>query len=266
MERNLKAIVRYDGTDFAGWQVQPGERTVQGVIEDALSQIAGLPVSDQADSGGTRATGIRIHGAGRTDAGVHALGQVFSFSWPGKASPNRIRRSLSKMLGPEIRVDQVEEVPPDFHAQKCARGKRYAYAFNLSRETDPLSARYAWCVPWPVDMNLLRPLAARLAGEHNFAGFQSAGTEVRTTVRTLYSVGVKSGGIVSPCDAEGLWRIEFHGNGFLYKMVRNITGTLIDIARGNVAEQRLDELLASPGPFKGRTAPPHGLALLEVIY
>ncbi len=251
-ERHLKAVVRYDGTSFTGWQTQPDQRTVQGEIEAALSRIASTP--------------IRIHGAGRTDAGVHALGQVCSFRWPSDKPHTALRRSLSKMLGPEIRVVDVEEVAADFEVRKGAKSKRYAYALSFTREPDPLSARYAWSVPWEIDMDRLGELASRLVGEHDFAGFQASGASVKTTVRTIYSIDVERGGIVAPCDASDLWRLVFRGNGFLYKMVRNVTGTLIDVARGSLPESRIDELLASPGPFHGYTAPARGLALIEVLY
>jgi len=252
MERNLKATVRYDGAGFAGWQVQPGQRTVQGEIEGALSRIASQRIT--------------IHGAGRTDAGVHALGQVFSFLWPVPPDPERLRRSVSNMLGPEIRLESVEVVAADFHARYSAVSKRYAYAISLSREPDPLSARYAWCVPWPIEIARLRELAQRMVGEHDFAGLQCSGASVQSTVRTLHAVEVLEGGVVAPFDAADLWRIEFHGSGFLYKMVRNITGTLVDVARGKLPEERLDALLASPGPYRGHTSPAHGLTLVEVRY
>lgn len=252
MDRNVKATVRYDGTSFSGWQIQTDQRTVQGEIEMALSRIASTP--------------IRVRGAGRTDAGVHALGQVCSFQWPSDRPLEGLRRSLSKMLGPEVRVVCVEEVAADFEACKSARSKRYAYALSLTREPDPLSVRYAWSIPWEIDTGRLAELASRLVGEHDFAGFQASGASVKRTVRTIYSIDLERGGLVTPCDASDLWRLMFHGNGFLYKMVRNITGTLIDVARGALPESRIDELLASPGPFHGYTAPARGLALLEVIY
>jgi len=252
MKRNLKVTVRYDGTGFAGWQVQPDTRTVQGELERVLSQIAGNP--------------IRIYGSGRTDAGVHALGQVFSCRWPGELDAARIRRSISGMLSPEIRAERVEEAPSDFHARSSAVAKRYAYSIAFAREPDPFWARYAWCLPHKIDLDHLAALCLAVTGEHDFAGFQCSRSSAQTTVRTLYSVEIRQGGIIGPRDAEDLWHIVFHGNGFLYKMVRNITGTLVEIARGALPEERLQELLLSPGPFHGHTAPAHGLALLEVIY
>jgi len=251
METTLRGVVRFDGTDFAGWQVQPGKRTVQGELEHALSQIA-----SQA---------IAVQGAGRTDAGVHALGQVFSCRWPGTPPP-QLRHALSKMLGPEIRVTELCAAADAFNARFSAVSKRYAYAIDFGREPDPLSARYAWHVPYRVDRELLGALARRLIGRRDFAGFQSAGSQMENTVRTLFEAELRPGGVVAPIDAADLWHLAFHGDGFLYKMVRNMTGTLIEIARGRFPESFLEECLESAGPFKGHCAPAHGLALVRVYY
>ena len=248
----VRATIRYIGTPFAGWQVQPDQRTVQGEIEKALSQIAGGPV--------------RIHGAGRTDAGVHALAQVCSFPWNSGKDLNTLRRSLTKMLAPDIQITAIEKAPQEFHARKSAIGKQYWYTLSAAREADPLSAAFAWTLPHGVDLESLRALCERFVGTHEFAGFQSSGAEKESTVRTLHCVELVPGGVVSPVDARDLYTIRFHGNGFLYKMVRNITGTLIDVARGNVSESRIDELFASHGPYHGYTAPAHGLTLVEVLY
>lgn len=251
--QNYKAVLRYVGTRFSGWQVQPGLRTVQGEIMAALGRMAGRPVP--------------VHGASRTDAGVHALGQVCSFRWDADCDPERLRRSLSRMLGPEIRFESIEAVPEDFHARKSARAKRYRYTLTTAREPDPFSAPFAWQAPRRTDLDLLRRLCSRVEGERDFAGFESSGAASnRFTVRTLFSVCLAEGGLVAPIDARDLWRLEFHGNGFLYKMVRNITGTLVDVARGHLPESRIDEILASPGPYLGYTAPARGLTLTEVIY
>lgn len=247
----LKVTVRYDGTGFAGWQKQPHARTVQGELEAALSRIANQPV--------------RIQGAGRTDAGVHALGQVFSCVWPG-AFPERLRRALCRMLEPEIQVTEVAETPPGFNARFDAVAKRYAYSLDLGRDPDPFAARFAWHVPQQVDLARLRVLVRRLEGVHDFAGFQSTGSAREHTRRTLYQAELLPGAVCGPFDRDGLWRLAFHGDGFLYHMVRNMAGTLIEIARGRFPEEFLDQCLASPGPFAGHCAPAHGLTMVAVEY
>jgi tRNA pseudouridine38-40 synthase len=252
MSQTIKAIVRYDGTDFAGWQVQPGHPTVQGHIEDALTTIA--------------QQSVRIMGAGRTDAGVHALGQVFTCQWPNDLDDGKLRRSLSQMLSPAIRIESIEPVADDFHALRSAKSKRYAYTIDTSSEPDPLSARHAWTVGPNIDFSLLSRLIRRVEGEHDFAGFRCEGTEVKTTVRTIYSATFDRGGVIGPIDSTTTSRLTFHGNGFLYKMVRNLTGTLIDIAAGRLAEDQLHQRLNDSGPYKGYTAPANGLCLVEVEY
>ncbi len=252
MSQTIKAIVRYDGTDFAGWQVQTRHTTVQGSLEYALSTIAHQPV--------------RIMGAGRTDAGVHALGQVFTCRWPVKLNAKKLRRSLSTMLGPTIRVESIEPVPDEFHAIRSAKSKRYVYSIDTCVEPDPLSARYAWAIGPDVDLSLLARLCRRVEGEHDFAGFRCAGGAVKTTVRTIHSVTFERGGVMAPIDSSTTSRLTFHGNGFLYKMVRNLTGTLVDIAAGRLDEDILHQRLHDSGPYKGFTAPAQGLCLFEVEY
>lgn len=251
MDCTLKGIVRYDGTSFAGWQVQPARRTVQGAIQDAMSRIAQQP--------------IRIQGASRTDAGVHALGQVFSCRWPGPF-PQRLRYALSRMLAPEVVVTELVEAAPDFNARFAAKTKRYAYSLDLGRAPDPFSARYAWFVKHRIDLDCLRDLLPALAGTRDFGGFQSSGNQMENTVRTLFSVRLEQGPLAGVRDACDLWRLEFHGDGFLYHMVRNITGTLIEIVRGRFPREFLDQCLASSGPFLGHCAPAHGLTLVSVEY
>lgn len=252
METTLKGRVRYDGTGFAGWQRQRHARSVQGEIEAALTRIARRPIG--------------IQGAARTDAGVHAVGQVFSCVWPD-APPARLRHALSQLLAPEIRVDTLEPAPQGFNARFDALGKRYAYTFEIAREADPLAARYAWHVHYELDLDRLRTCLPLLRGTHDFAGFQSTGSQIRhSTVRTLYRVELLHGPAIGPCDNPSLWRLEFEGDGFLYRMVRNLTGSLIEIARGRHDSDFIEAALASPGPFHGYCAPAQGLALMEVYY
>lgn len=251
MTTTLKGTVRYLGTPFSGWQAQQDQRTVQGDIEAAMSRIASQP--------------IRIQGAGRTDAGVHALGQVFSCEWP-KAVPPTLRHALCRMLEPEIQITALEAVSADFNARFSAKAKRYCYTFHFSREMDPFSAPYSWQVPYGVDIDLIRSLLPQLEGTHDFAGFQSTGCQMKTTVRTIYAATLHQGAVVGPRDGQNLWHIEFFGNGFLYKMVRNLSGTLVEIGRGRFGPEFLQEALVSGGPFLGHCAPPQGLVMKEVLY
>ncbi|HOJ32569.1 MAG TPA: tRNA pseudouridine(38-40) synthase TruA [Candidatus Hydrogenedentes bacterium] len=252
MTVNLKGNVRYDGTNFSGWQVQPHVRTVQGELERCLTQIAGQ--------------NIRVVGASRTDAGVHALQQVFSFRWPSTKPYATLPRSLSSMLAPEINVFGVEQVDDNFHARFSAKKKRYVYSLVQRCTIDPFLARYAWHIPWDLDRGLLQKLTEKLCGTRDFSGFQSAGSPSGSTVRTLYRVEVSDGCAISPFDVKDAWQIVFEGDGFLYHMVRNIVGTLVEIARGKRTESWLEERLESSGPFVGLTAPAHGLTLVSVSY
>lgn len=251
MTYTLKGTVRYLGTNFHGWQAQERLRTVQGDIEAAMSRIASEP--------------IRIQGAGRTDAGVHALGQVFSCTWPRPVPPS-LRHALCRILEPEIEITRLEPVPADFNARFSAKSKRYCYTFNFSREMDPFSAPYSWQVPYRMDLDLIASLLPQLEGEHDFAGFQSTGSQMKTTVRNLFGLRLQRGGVIGPTDSQHLWHLEFFGDGFLYKMVRNISGTLVEIGRGRFGPDFIAEALASGGPFLGHCAPPQGLVLKEVHY
>ncbi len=252
MESNIKAVVRYDGSHFAGWQVQPGQKTVQGDIEAVLARIAGQPV--------------RIHGAGRTDAGVHAMGQVFSAMLPKSVDITRLQKSISQLLSPEIRIESLEKADLGFHARKSAIGKHYVYSASFTKHPDPLCAPYSWCVPWDIGPEDVIRLAQRLVGTMDFAGFQASGSTVKSTTRTIHSISLSKGALIGPLDDDCSWRFEFHGNGFLYKMIRNVMGALVDIARGKGSEGKIDELLASKGPFIGFSAPAKGLALVQVDY
>lgn len=256
-ETTLRGVIQYDGTAFAGWQIQfQGEMTVQGVLQEAMSRIAGRPIA--------------VQGAGRTDSGVHAFGQVFSCSWPG-TPPARLRHALSRILGPEIRVTELAEAPPGFNARYWAKSKRYSYSLDLGREPNPFTARYAWHVRHGLDLDVVRRLLAATVGTRDFAGFQSAGSQMKTTVRTVHAADLLPGALVGPVETPNrqypeLMRIEYHGNAFLYKMIRNLTGTMVEVARGRFPESFFHECLASPGPFLGHCAPAHGLALVSVDY
>ena len=250
--QNIKAVVRYDGTNFAGWQIQSNAPTVQEAIETTLEKLVGHPV--------------KIAGAGRTDSGVHALGQVFNCEWPTRFPLEKLQGSLNRILDPDIRIESIEVVPENFHASFSAVGKRYAYAIVPHTHADPFSARYAWNIGWDVDPQKVQELAQHFVGTHDFAGFCCSRSEVKTTVREIYGITVHPRAIVSPSDDQIAWHIEYHGAGFLYKMVRNLTGTLINVARGHLPESTIEERLNAPAPYLGCTAPAKGLFMKEVIY
>ncbi len=250
--RTLRCTLRYDGAAFSGWQVQPNAHTVQGLLEDAFSKISG--------------TAIRIHGAGRTDAGVHALAQVFHCEWPRDASYDRLPRAIAGMSKGTILLTDVVEVAPDFHARFDAVGKHYGYTIALGDNSDPLLAPYSWFVPPDTDIELIRSLCAQVEGVHDFAGFQCSGNDVQSTEREIFSATVLDGPVIGPIDAADAYRIVFHGSGFLYKMVRNLAGTLVDIARGHLPPETLAQRLHAVGPYDGYTAPARGLCLMKVDY
>jgi tRNA pseudouridine38-40 synthase len=252
--RNVKLVLRYDGTDFSGWQIQPNARTVQGVLAAAIAQVVNHPV--------------RLTGAGRTDAGVHALGQVANFSTESSISLDSIWRGANSLVRPDIRIDFVEKMSAEFDARRDAVRKMYRYTVAVEKFADALRCRSVWSIGKPLDVERMRAAADMLVGEHDFSSFRAAGSnEDKSPVRTLESVVIKE---TDPDDCAGSARtivIEATANGFLYKMVRNIVGTLVACGHGildpdqvrNILEAR-DRALAPP------TAPPHGLCLIRVEY
>jgi tRNA pseudouridine38-40 synthase len=241
----LKLVIEYDGFDYCGWQVQDNAPTVQGVIEAALGKILGEPV--------------RVNGAGRTDAKVHALGQVASFRCPSNIPTTAVQRALNSLLPRDVVVHDVREVPADFHARFSARGKMYAYRILNRPVRAPLRLRYAWHMPQLLDVSAMASAAAYLQGTHDFTSFQAAGSEVKTTERTLMGLTVSPEGdeIIISCTA----------NGFLRHMVRNIVGTLVEVGRGTRQPADVKRILnGCDRRLAGSTAPPQGLYLAQVFY
>lgn len=246
--RNLKITVQYDGTDLVGWQRQEAGVSVQALLEDALAPFDGGRVV--------------VHGAGRTDAGVHALAQVATFMLRNAIAPPTLARALNGVLPPQVRVLAAEEAPPHFHARFSATGKVYEYRIVNAPMASPFLHRYAWHVPQPLDLEAMHRAAARLVGTHDFAAFQGAGSDVASTGRTIRSLEWEDGG---GYDLPLVMRIE--GDGFLRHMVRNIAGTLVDVGAGRWPPGEMDRILASRDRREaGRTAPPHGLFLARVLY
>lgn len=243
--RVLKITLAYDGTRFVGWQRQAAGESIQGLLEDAMARLEGAAVT--------------VHGAGRTDAGVHALAQVASVRVTCAHDTATIVRALNATLPPEIRVTAVEEAAPDFHARFAARAKCYRYQIANVPIATPFMRAYAWHVPEPLDRAAMRNAAGILAGTHDFAAFQSSGTDVHTTIRTL----TRSEWVEEP----DLLVYEVEGDGFLRHMVRAIVGTLVEVGRGWRPVSEVACLLngARRGEA-GPTAPAHGLLLVRVEY
>ena len=242
-----KMIIAYEGTKYGGWQVQPNAVSIQSLIEKTLSLILRQEVD--------------IIGSGRTDAGVHALAQVAHFLVHSPIDLNKTLASLNGILPLDIRILALAPVANDFHARYSATSKIYHYHLHLDPVPDPLSRRYTYHVPHPVSPNTLKQAAAQLLGTHDFTSFANKAMEapVKNGIRTLYRLDVVE-------EAHGV-RLEFEGNGFLYKMVRNIVGTLLDICAGKIAVDSLPHILAAKDrKSAGRAAPPHGLFLVEVKY
>jgi tRNA pseudouridine38-40 synthase len=247
--RTIKLTLAYDGTAYAGWQVQPGVATVQGELERVLEGITGERV--------------RVAASGRTDSGVHALGQMVSFDTQARLPADAFRRALNAALPEDIAVVAAEEAVEGFHALRDARRKRYRYVVDDGRPADVFRRRYAWHVHWPLDAVAMHRAGQGLVGEHDFASFQTVGSPRESTVRHVYDLSVQR---QPPPDAHLVY-IEVEANGFLYNMVRAIAGTLVEVGRGAREDGWPAAALAQRDrSAAGRTAPPQGLFLLWVKY
>jgi tRNA pseudouridine38-40 synthase len=244
--RHFKATLAYDGTDFHGWQIQPNQRSVQGVLIKALSEIEAGPVD--------------VQGAGRTDAGVHALGQVASFALSNPIPVENLAKAMNRLLPTAVRVVSLDLVPSSFHARYTATGKLYEYRIWRDDICPPFDFRYFCHHPYPLDEPAMCEAAAAFTGRHDFRSLAAAGGgDVESTVRTIYS---------STLRREGERLIyQVRGDGFLYRMVRNIVGTLFEVGRGRL---KADEIAAVLGAKRrsaaGGTAPAKGLFLVRVEY
>lgn len=242
--RQIKLIVEYDGTAYAGWQLQPNGLSVQEVMEWALAGLLGEEV--------------RLHSSGRTDAGVHARGMVACFRTEKNLPLSAFREGLNSHLPPDIAVKEAGEVPLDFSPRFHARGKHYRYTILAAPRRSPLSRLYAWHVRGELELESMQAAAAYFVGEHDFAAFRTSGCAAERTVRRIDAVNLTR--------EEDLIRIDVRGSGFLRNMVRIMTGTLVVVGQGKMAPEHVRDCLADPRLRPGPTAPAHGLCLEEVYY
>lgn len=254
MERNILLKIQYDGTGFHGWQRQPGLRTVQGEIERVMSTLC--------------ACDIAVNGTSRTDAGVHALMQCASFKGDFSipcdrmvlAANNLLAGGINSLKAGDVKILSAEEMADDFHARFSCTGKKYIYRIRAGQDIDIFRRNFCWQMRDKLNTDLMNQAAEYVVGTHDFKCFQAAGGEEKeTTVRTVHSLRITEEGDEI--------RLQIEGDGFLYNMVRIITGTLVEIGRGRMAPEYMKEIIESEDRTKaGPTAPPQGLYLAEIYY
>ena len=244
--RNIKLLIEYDGTNYQGWQVQPKGPTIQGILEEKIGLLTGQSV--------------QLFGSGRTDSGVHALGQVAHFKTQSQMDIHTIRRALNSLLPHDIVIQKAEEVDEGFHARKHSKSKIYEYRILNRNLRSAFHRGYVWHIPQKLNLTEMKKATQSLIGEHDFSAFRTVGSPTRTTVRRVIRAEWKRG-------RDGLIRFEIEANGFLKQMVRSIIGTLVEIGKGRMEAAEIREILNSRDRKEaGPTAPAQGLFLKEVKY
>ena len=243
--KNIGLVVAYRGDAFAGWQIQKNARTVEGELKRAAAEVTGEPVT--------------IYGAGRTDAGVHARGQRANFKTASSIPAERFAYALNAHLPEACRVMSSFEVPLDFHSRYDAKGKCYTYRIYRGPIADPLTADFSWQVSYFLDVDRMRAAAGDAVGTHDFKSFQAAGSSAKTSVRRVDLIAITEDG--------PMLIVQYIGNGFLYNMVRILTGTLVAIGSGKLAPDAMAGIIAAKDRnAAGVTAPAKGLELTRVYY
>ena len=251
--RTLKLTLAYDGGDFIGWQRQPIGQSIQGELERAFKEIEGQRID--------------VHGAGRTDAGVHALAQVASVRLEHDIETESLVRALNAKLPLSIRVFSVEEVQEQFHARFSSRRKIYRYFIAPGLVVSPFVRRYAWHVAEPLDISAMNRAGTAFVGQHDFSAFQAVGSDVETTVRTISAVTLGTRPLPGYESTDGLIAVDVIGDGFLRHMVRIMVGTLVAIGRGQRPVNSISDVIRSgERECAGVTAPAQGLFLVNVDY
>ena len=254
--RKIRLLLEYDGADYHGWQTQPDKITVQGVLEDRVRQLTGEPV--------------KVLGAGRTDAGVHALAQVAAFRTESAHDISTIKKALNATLPEDIRIIDVTEVHDSFNPRDDALGKSYFYIIAKERKPPVFLHRYSWTVPQPLDAPTIIRGSQALIGTHDFTSFMGAGSDIKNPVREVFSLDIEE---IMEIDfmtvrlSGNFIRVRIEAKGFLRHMVRNIVGTLVEVGRGRISPDRLKEILeARDRKLAGQTAPARGLFLERIVY
>ena len=243
--RNIKLTIEYDGKEYNGWQKQPNKLNIQGEIEKAIENVTGKQVD--------------LIGSGRTDAGVHAFGQVANFKIDSEFPIEKMATAINSQLKKSICIKKAEDVPLEFHSRYNCHSKTYEYVINNSLEGTAIYRNFTYHISQKLDVNKMQEAASYLIGEHDFSSFKSSGTSSKSSVRTIYSAKVmqKQNQII----------IQLTGNGFLYNMVRIISGTLVDVGMKNIEPEEVKKILeAKNRQLAGKTLPPQGLFLIEVKY
>ncbi|MEW6419195.1 MAG: tRNA pseudouridine(38-40) synthase TruA [Nitrospirota bacterium] len=254
--RKVRLLIEYDGAAYQGWQIQKKGLTIQGVIEEKILKITGEK--------------SKVIGASRTDAGVHALGQVAAFRTESRLDPEVIKRALNALLPDDIRIIEASEVDNSFHPRDSAKRKSYFYIIANQRESSAFLYRYTWMVQQPLDLKSMKEAADVLIGTHDFSSFKGAGSSTKNPVREIFSLGInrleRIDFMTTSIEGEFV-KIRIEADGFLRHMVRNIVGTLVEIGRGRIPADRIKEILISRDRrLAGPTAPPNGLFLKRIVY
>ena len=243
--RNIKLTIEYDGKDFNGWQKQPNKLNIQGTIEQAIKSITGEDVE--------------LNASGRTDAGVHALGQVANFKTNSQIPIDKMAIAINSRLKKSIVIKKAEEVDERFHSRLSCKRKTYRYVINNSPEGTAIYRYLETHIPQKLDLQKMQEAIKYFVGEHDFKAFKASGTSSKNSVRTIYDAKVEQ--------KDDRIYIELTGNGFLYNMVRIIAGTLVDVGLGKIEPERIKEIIElRKREFAGKTLPPNGLYLLKVVY
>ena len=244
--RNIKLVIEYDGRGFNGWQKQPNKLNIQGEIENAIFQITGEKVD--------------LIASGRTDAGVHSLGQTANFKTNSNIPIEKMAIAINSKLKRSIRIQNAEEVEERFHSRYSVKSKRYRYTINNSEFGSAIYRDMEYHFPIKLDIDKMKKAAKYFEGEHDFKAFKASGTSSKSSVRKIYKVEVIK------AENNRIY-IELTGNGFLYNMVRIIAGTLVDVGTGKILPEEIPEIIEAGERIRaGKTLPPNGLCLMEVIY